>query len=38
MIHRGPPLLGQDNEAVLGELLGLSADEVGALAADGALS
>ncbi len=38
LIDRGPPCLGQDNEAVLGELLGLSADQVGALAAAGALS
>ncbi len=37
-LHRGPPCLGEDNEAVLGEVLGLSADDVAALAAAGALS
>jgi crotonobetainyl-CoA:carnitine CoA-transferase CaiB-like acyl-CoA transferase len=37
-LHRAPPLLGEDNEAILGQLLGLSPQEVGALAADGALS
>ncbi|HXQ61886.1 MAG TPA: CoA transferase [Acidimicrobiales bacterium] len=38
LLHRGPPLLGEDTGAVLGELLGMTADEVGALAADGVLS
>ena len=37
-VRRAPPLLGEDNEAVLGELLGLSPDEVAALAAEGALA
>jgi crotonobetainyl-CoA:carnitine CoA-transferase CaiB-like acyl-CoA transferase len=37
-LRRGPPCLGEDNEAVLSELIGLSADEVAALAADGVLS
>jgi crotonobetainyl-CoA:carnitine CoA-transferase CaiB-like acyl-CoA transferase len=37
-LHRGPPCLGEDNEAVLGEVLGLSAAEVGALESEGALS
>jgi crotonobetainyl-CoA:carnitine CoA-transferase CaiB-like acyl-CoA transferase len=34
-IWRGAPALGQDNPLVYGELLGLSADEIGALARDG---
>jgi crotonobetainyl-CoA:carnitine CoA-transferase CaiB-like acyl-CoA transferase len=37
-LRRGPPCLGEDNEAVLGELLGMSAEDVAALAADGVLS
>jgi len=37
-LRRGPPCLGEDNAAVLGELLGMSAEDVAALAADGALS
>ena len=37
-LRRGPPCLGEDNEAVLGEVLGMSADDVAALAADGVLS
>jgi len=37
-IDRGPPLLGGDTTDVLGELLGLSAGEVGALAEEGVLS
>jgi crotonobetainyl-CoA:carnitine CoA-transferase CaiB-like acyl-CoA transferase len=37
-LRRGPPCLGEDNEAVLTEFLGLSANEVAELAADGALS
>jgi len=37
-IRRAPPLLGEDTEAVLGELLGLGAGEVAALAAEGVLS
>ncbi|MSO78420.1 MAG: CoA transferase [Acidimicrobiia bacterium] len=35
--HRAGPTLGQDNEWVLGELLGLSAEEQERLRADGAL-
>jgi crotonobetainyl-CoA:carnitine CoA-transferase CaiB-like acyl-CoA transferase len=38
VLHRGPPRLGEDNETVLGEVLGMSKDEVAALAAEGALS
>ena len=38
VLHRGPPCLGEDNDTVLGEVLGMSADDVAALAADGALS
>jgi crotonobetainyl-CoA:carnitine CoA-transferase CaiB-like acyl-CoA transferase len=38
VLHRGPPRLGEDNETVLGEVLGMSADEVAELAAQGALS
>jgi crotonobetainyl-CoA:carnitine CoA-transferase CaiB-like acyl-CoA transferase len=37
-LRRGPPCLGEDNETVLGAVLGMSATEVAALAADGALS
>ena len=37
-LHRGPPRLGEDNEAVLGEVLGMSAADVAALFDDGALS
>jgi crotonobetainyl-CoA:carnitine CoA-transferase CaiB-like acyl-CoA transferase len=37
-LHRGPPCLGEDNEAVLSEVLGMSASDVAALAAEGALS
>jgi crotonobetainyl-CoA:carnitine CoA-transferase CaiB-like acyl-CoA transferase len=37
-LHRGPPCLGEDTEAVLGEVLGMSADAVAALAAEGVLS
>ena len=37
-LHRGPPCLGEDNEAVLVEVLGMSVDEVAALGAEGALS
>jgi crotonobetainyl-CoA:carnitine CoA-transferase CaiB-like acyl-CoA transferase len=37
-LHRGPPRLGEDNAAVLGEVLGLSADDIATLEADGALS
>jgi len=37
-LHRGPPCLGEDNETVLGEVLGMGAAEVGALEAEGALS
>jgi crotonobetainyl-CoA:carnitine CoA-transferase CaiB-like acyl-CoA transferase len=38
LIHRGPPCLGEDTEAVLTSLLGMPADEVHALQADGALA
>ena len=38
VLHRGPPRLGEDNETVLGEVLGMSENEVAALAAEGALS
>ncbi len=34
-IDRGGPVLGQDNERVLGEILGLSAREIGQLADEG---
>ncbi len=37
-LRRGPPCLGEDNAAVLGEILGMSAEDVAALAADGVLS
>jgi crotonobetainyl-CoA:carnitine CoA-transferase CaiB-like acyl-CoA transferase len=37
-LRRGPPCLGEDNEAVLSELLGISADDVAALSAEGVLS
>jgi len=37
-IRRPAPLLGQDNEYVFGELLGLSAAEIAQLTADGVLS
>jgi len=36
--HRSAPTLGQDNDHVLGEILGLSADERAQLREDGALS
>ncbi len=38
LLHRGPPCLGEDNRSVLGEVLGMSADDVAALTAEGALS
>jgi len=38
LLHRGPPLLGEDTAAVLTELLAMSPDEVEALAAEGVLS
>jgi len=38
VLHRGPPCLGEDNESVLCEMLGMSTADVAALAADGALS
>ena len=38
LLHRGPPLLGQDTESVLGDLLGMDGDAVAALRADGALT
>ncbi len=37
-IDRGPPRLGEDTAAVLGELLGLSTDDIGLLADEGVLS
>ncbi|HLM95756.1 MAG TPA: CoA transferase, partial [Acidimicrobiales bacterium] len=37
-LRRGPPCLGEDNESVLGEVLGMSAADVGALEAEGVLS
>jgi len=37
-LRRGPPLLGEDTDAVLGELLGMSPDDVEALRAEGVLS
>lgn len=36
-IERGGPLLGEDNERVFGEVLGLSSAEVGRLAAEGVI-
>ena len=36
-IERGGPLLGQDNERVLGEILGLSGTEIGRLADEGVI-
>jgi crotonobetainyl-CoA:carnitine CoA-transferase CaiB-like acyl-CoA transferase len=36
-IRRGPPLAGEDNAAVYGELLGLDADALADLAASGAI-
>lgn len=38
LLHRGPPTLGQDTDAVLTELLGMKESEVEALRAEGALS
>ena len=38
LLHRGPPCLGEDNEAVLGEVLGLDAADVDALESEGVLS
>jgi crotonobetainyl-CoA:carnitine CoA-transferase CaiB-like acyl-CoA transferase len=38
VLHRGPPCLGEDNESVLTEVLGMSASDVATLAAEGALS
>ncbi len=37
-LHRGPPVLGQDTDAVLTELLGMKPSEVEALRAEGVLS
>jgi crotonobetainyl-CoA:carnitine CoA-transferase CaiB-like acyl-CoA transferase len=37
-LRRGPPLLGEDTDAVLEELLGLSRDDVEKLRTEGALS
>jgi len=37
-LRRGPPCLGEDTGAVLTEVLGMSADDVAALAAEGVLS
>jgi crotonobetainyl-CoA:carnitine CoA-transferase CaiB-like acyl-CoA transferase len=36
-IRRGGPVLGEDNERVLGEVLGLSSAEIGRLAAEGVI-
>ena len=36
-IDRGAPLYGEDNEAVFGELLGLSPEEIAQLASDGVI-
>ena len=38
ILHRGPPCLGEDNSAVLGEVLGMSDEDVAALVAEGVLS
>jgi crotonobetainyl-CoA:carnitine CoA-transferase CaiB-like acyl-CoA transferase len=38
LLHRGPPLLGQDTATVLSDLLGMTADEIEALSAEGVLS
>ena len=38
VIHRGPPCLGEDTEDVLTSLLGMTVEEVRALATDGALA
>ncbi|HLI74312.1 MAG TPA: CoA transferase [Acidimicrobiales bacterium] len=37
-LRRGPPRLGEDNAAVLGDVLGMDADEVRRLEADGVLA
>jgi len=37
-LRRGPPCLGEDTEAVLGEVLGMSTDQVAALRVEGVLS
>ncbi len=37
-IHRGPPLLGEDTDAVLEELLGMGRDGIASLRAEGVLS
>ena len=36
-IHRGPPLLGEDTDDVLEEILGMGSDEIGSLRAEGVL-
>jgi benzylsuccinate CoA-transferase BbsF subunit len=36
-VERGAPVLGQDNERVLGQILGLSSAEIGRLAEDGVI-
>jgi crotonobetainyl-CoA:carnitine CoA-transferase CaiB-like acyl-CoA transferase len=36
-IHRGPPLLGEDTDEVLEEILGMGRDEISSLRADGVL-
>ena len=36
-IRRGGPVLGEDNERVLTEVLGLSSAEIGRLAAEGVI-
>jgi crotonobetainyl-CoA:carnitine CoA-transferase CaiB-like acyl-CoA transferase len=37
-LHRGPPTLGQDTDAVLGELLGMTEDDIELLRVEGVLS
>jgi crotonobetainyl-CoA:carnitine CoA-transferase CaiB-like acyl-CoA transferase len=37
-LRRGPPCLGQDNETVLGDVLGMSSADIAALSAEGVLS
>jgi len=37
-LRRGPPCLGQDNETVLGDVLGMSSEDIDALSAEGVLS
>ncbi len=37
-IHRGPPLLGEDTDVVLEEILGMGPADIGSLRAEGVLS